>query len=117
MAKRNTEEESFELINLTPHALTVFPLGKGDPFELAATGKQARVTAKSVPIGGIFTVVEYGEVTGLPEPKAGFIYIVSGLVRSAVPLRMDVASPGELVRDDAGKPIGCKGLVLNPELD
>lgn len=117
MAKRNTEGEAFDLINLTPHALTVFPLGKGDPFELAATGKQARVTAKSVPIGGIFTVVEYGEVTGLPEPKRGVIYIVSGLVRSAVPLRLDVASPGELVRDDAGKPVGCKGLVLNPETE
>lgn len=55
----------------------------------------------------------YGAVEGLPEPKAGVIYIVSALVRAAVPGRLDVASPGELVRDAAGAVVGCKGLSVN----
>ena len=45
-----------------------------------------------------------------PEPE---MYIVSALVRLAVPGRDDVASPGELVRDEKGQPIACKGLVIN----
>lgn len=116
MSKRKTIE--IEIVNLTPHALTIFPLDGGEPIVLAATGKVARVTAKSRPIGGLFTVVEYGDVTGLPAEGDGTtIYIVSGLVRAAVPTRLDVASPGELVRDEEGKPVGCKGLVLNPEVE
>ena len=53
----------------------------------------------------------YGEVTGLPAPKEGTVYIVSTMVRLAVPDRDDVFSPGELVRGDDGQPIGCRGLV------
>jgi len=41
------------------------------------------------------------------------MYIVSALVRLALPGRDDLASPGELIRDDKGQPIGCKGLVIN----
>lgn len=57
--------------------------------------------------------VQYGEVTGLPEPVPGTIYIVSQMVRTARPDRVDLASPGELVRGADGQPIGCRGLVVN----
>ena len=54
-------------------------------------------------------VSSYGEVTGLPDPQLGVAYIVSGMVASAAP-RPDVFSPGDLVRDESGRPVGCKGL-------
>ena len=53
---------------------------------------------------------EYGAVSGLPEPKKGVGYIVSLLVAQALPERSDLFSPGELVRDDQGRPIACRGL-------
>jgi hypothetical protein len=56
------------------------------------------------------SVVDYGDVTGLPAPVLGTIYIVSYMVRMACPDRYDLASPGELVRDKDGRPIGCKTL-------
>lgn len=58
---------------------------------------------------------EYGEVTGLPQWREGVFYIVSRMVydavRSANKIRTDLLVPGEPVRDDAGRVIGCKGFV------
>ncbi len=101
-----------DIINLTPHALDVHD-NQGNVITLPSSGK-VRVASnykKVETIHGIdiFTC-EYGEVEGLPAPKNGVIYIVSGLVKNAVPHRKDVFSPGELVRDEHGRPIGCRGL-------
>ena len=99
------------LINLTPHALSVHtPDGI---TVLPRTDTIARVATVSVPadpVGGIPTVsTTFGEVTCLPDPQPGVILVVSGMVASAAP-RPDVMSPGDLVRDEGGKPIGCLGL-------
>ena len=37
------------------------------------------------------------------------VFIVSGMVAAMVE-RDDVMSPGPLLRDEEGRPIGCKGL-------
>ena len=55
----------------------------------------------------------FGEVVGLPAPEEGKFYIVSALVRAACPDRYDLGSPAELVRDDAGRIIGCRALEVN----
>ena len=55
----------------------------------------------------------FGAVEGLPGPVEGVVYVVSALVRSAVPGRCDVTSPGDLVRDSEGRVVGCRGLVVN----
>ena len=99
------------IINLTPHVLNVHaPSGV---VTLAPSGEVARVATVSVeapPVEGLPTVVtSFGEVTGLPDPQPGVILVVSGMVASAAH-RPDVMSPGDLVRDDGGKPIGCRGL-------
>ena len=77
----------------------------------------ARVSSQAVTVGEVngipLTRVSFGAVVDLPPPVEGTIYIVSALVRSAVPNRLDVASPGELVRDSAGAVLGCKSLILN----
>ena len=55
-----------------------------------------------------------GEVTGLPAPVVGTILVVSGMVAQAA-RRDDVLSPGALVRNDQGRPIGCEGLTCWPK--
>ena len=98
-------------VNLTPHALNIHT-GEG-VITLAPSGEVARVATietPGLPVGGVPTVVTtYGEVTGLPTPTEGVTYIVSGMVASASP-RGDVMSPGPLVRDEGGRPCGCRGL-------
>ena len=106
-----------EFSNLTSHAIKILN-GQGNlVIEVPPSGAVARVAATSEVVGvvngvSLFTT-QFGEVDGLPEAQEGVIFITSLLVRSAVPDRRDVASPGELVRDSAGQPMGCKGLSVN----
>jgi hypothetical protein len=87
-----------KFVNLTPHMINVH-----QPDGVTRT--------QAEPLDGIPTyIVETGEITGLPEPEAGVVYIVSGYVSGKVQ-RKDVVAPGELVRDEDGRPIGCLGLT------
>ena len=104
------------LINLTPHAITILPR-EGENVTLAPSGAVARVTTARAVVdtlaGGIeIFATSFGEVTGLPAPREGDIFIVSGLVAGHPSLRgrTDVLSPGELVRGADGQPVGCRGL-------
>lgn len=98
-------------VNLTPHALNVHT-GKGVVI-IDPSGEVARVATFSTAapfIGDVPTCrTVTGEVTGLPEPIEGTIFIVSGMVAKEAP-RPDVMSPGDLVRNESGRPIGCQGL-------
>ena len=111
--KQRMEIKTMEIKNLTPHAINVFSCEKKLIESFAPTGEVARVKVEQSlagDIGGIpIYKATYGDIVGLPEPKEGVIYIVSGMVAAACP-RHDVFSPGELLRDDNGKPIGCVGL-------
>lgn len=103
------------IINLTPHTLNIHTDKK--VLNIPTSGSVARVAAEYIKEENdsdygvdLFNCV-YGEVTGLPPYRPGnTLYVVSGLVKSAVPERHDVVSPGELIRDENGKPIGCRGL-------
>jgi hypothetical protein len=108
-----------DAINLTPHALNI-QREDGTFLIIQPTAPAARceVTTKPAasPIPGVAAVVaQYGAVTDLPEPQPDTIYIVSMLVASRVPHRPDVFSPGELIRDEAGRVIGCIGLKSSYE--
>ena len=59
-------------------------------------------------------VVVFGQVEGLPAPQPGVYYIVSGLVLSAASDRPDLLAPGQPVRDEAGRVIGCKAWTTTP---
>ncbi|NDF96294.1 MAG: hypothetical protein EB107_10770, partial [Proteobacteria bacterium] len=82
----------------------VLPIG--DTVTLPPSGTVARCSTSSEVVGEVNGIpvsrVSYGEVVGLPEATEGTMFVVSALVRSAVPHRKDVASPGDLVRDAAG---------------
>lgn len=104
------------LRNFTPHEINLFD-DNGEPLFGMPSEGNARCEVVRILVGedsGIkLYASQYGEVSGLPDPEEGTIYIVSLVVRAARPGRKDLASPAELVRDPAGKPMGCKGLDIN----
>jgi len=106
-----------KLINLTPHEINVL-CADGSMLSIPASGDIARCKELRTLVGNVNGIdlyhATYGDVYGLPEQEANdTLYIVSMAVRLALHTRKDIVSPGELVRDDAGKPIGCKGFAVN----
>ena len=98
-----------KFINLTPHTIN---LTNGAAY--AASGQVARVANAHTPFdeNGLASI-EWGEVTGLPEPQDGVLYIVSSLVAQAAK-RHDVVSPAsghpDVVRKD-GQIISVPGFI------
>ena len=110
------------LVNLTPHEVVIHHYGT--VTTIAQSGVVARVAQTAWAVRTAWDAVsqtqciplvraEYGPVEGLADPVEDTIYIVSSMVRLAVPDRSDVASPADLVRDAAGKIVGCKALEIN----
>jgi hypothetical protein len=103
-------------INLTPHDINI--LGPNGAIRIPPSGTVARCQTSTTAAGeydGIPLVhTSYGAVSGVPETEDGTLYIVSAMIRAALPGRHDLASPGEPVRDAAGAVIGCRHLILNP---
>jgi hypothetical protein len=100
-----------KIINLTPHTINV--VGKADfsPSGIVARVATTSTVAKTVNGINVLKTV-FGDVVDLPAPSDDTLFIVSRLVKNAVPNRNDVVTPGILVRDADGKPIGCDGLSL-----
>ena len=98
-------------VNLTPHQIDEQTTGLSIPSRGVARIKmQSRIidTIDGVPLFHSYYV---GNLEGLPEPVEGTIYIVSALALNAVPVdRIDVVAPGDAIRDDKGRVIGCKGF-------
>ena len=94
-----------ELINLTPHSVVVEGLGT---FE---SGGLARVATTQKVVGNVngIEIVEtvQGEVEGLLEIEEGKMYIVSGMVLSALKgSRTDVIAPdtgSTAIRNEKGQ--------------
>lgn len=105
------------LVNLTPHAIHLY-FPNGTSVTVPPSGTVARVqeitTEVAAGVPGTIRIVSisYGKPEGVPEVD-GNTYLVSALVRAALPHRFDVLSPGELVRDEKGAVIGCRALVMN----
>ncbi len=106
-----------KLVNLTPHKVRIFDDEGNLVLEIQPSGQVARVDTQQVKVGSVGDVpifaTESGPVSDLPDTGEEALYIVSALVRLAVPERADVASPGTLLRDENGQPTGCIGLVVN----
>ena len=104
------------MVNLTPHAVHLH-LTTGEVVTFPPSGAVARakeiVTAVGEKAGVRVVTVAYGEVENVPPPGGGETYLVSALVRAALPERFDLFSPGELVRNEAGVVVGCRTLVMN----
>jgi|DEB0MinimDraft_3_1074331.scaffolds.fasta_scaffold102378_3 hypothetical protein len=97
-------------VNLTPHSIDL------PSTSIPTSGTVARVTVQRTPLGNVdgVTLVRstFGDPVDLPDPRPDTIFVVSALVQSACPDRDDLAVPGDLVRDDAGRITGCLNLSL-----
>lgn len=108
------------LVNLTPHDVNIRK-ADGSILTIQKSGQVARVdvyrkTMSNLTLSEMGINIQrpvFGNVIGLPEPKDGTAYIVSAMVRDAARDRIDVFSPGNLIRDDAGSVVGCDGLDCN----
>lgn len=104
--------------NLTPHEIRILSSTGEEILRLPPSGAIARVGQTREIVGTLEGVPihrsAYGAVLGVPEAVDGVALIVSAMVRLALPGRRDLFSPGELVRDSAGQPVGCRGLEGQP---
>ena len=102
-------------VNLTPHTIVIVA-GEAH-ITIAPSGAVARVASRSEVVGEVdgVTVTRQvlGAVEGLPPFDENVTLLVSAMVRAAEPDRADLMSPGELVRNEAGQPIGCRNLIAN----
>jgi hypothetical protein len=102
-----------KIVNLTPHKINIYNEAREQIFVIVPSGTVAKITVFMEKVGDILGVPIFkttiGQPEGLPERSEGIIYIVSGMFRSHVK-RDDLYQPGELLRDDEGRPIGCIGL-------
>jgi len=105
-----------KIINKTPHAvyilnedlsvLRVFPKSNG----------MIRVKELVKDVGDIdgipISTTKWGETTEVPTYVKGTYYIVSQLVKNALPYRKDLLVPKGAIRDDKGNIIGCTRLDI-----
>lgn len=115
---------STDVVNLTPHGLHLIGVD-GHWVNLASDGR-ARVRSReevveSVAVVGDDTstpegiavplyVVVQRQVVGIPPPKAGTLYVVSGIVAQHAN-RSDVVAPMRLLRAEGGAVEGVRGLM------
>lgn len=106
--------------NLTPHELTLFSGGEvvaklpsvGSARVKTSLTPMAPLTADGYPWPTVAT--KFGALEGLPEPEDGVFLVVSSLAAEAAAREGrsvdDLLTPAELVRDEGGRPIGCRAL-------
>lgn len=115
-----TEDTNIELINLTEHPVDFFPktLQRIDPF-----GRISRVYFEQAFDHNVNGYPAYrnvaGWVKGLPKPKPGIGYIVSGIVFQNV-LRPDVYTPNtqpwSVSHKQNGSVKSVKSLICHPRM-
>lgn len=107
-----------KIINLTPHALNIYD-SAGDLVQtVEPSGVVARASVTRYPESkeGAIEIyrTHYGEPSTIGAPELGSIYVVSSIYLQSLRAygRDDagIVVPGEAVRDDAGRQIGCIGL-------
>lgn len=106
-----------QLINMTPHPITIVGVDNKVILSIPVSGTQIRLrvsteTLSETILGVPVSKTIFGEPEGLPDYVEGTYYIVSQLVKSALPLRSDLLVPAEVVRDSSGNIIGCRSLGM-----
>lgn len=103
------------IINCTPHPLRVLIEGTTEYRTIPSSGIVTRFEVTSEIVGSVDGVpirkTQVGEVTGLPAPREGVIYVTSTLVAQAAG-RADVVSPdtGPSAIRENGQVVAVKGF-------
>ena len=116
MLLENSEQLPITIINLTPHPVNLLDVDANVIITFHSEGL-ARCSQNDIIIGKlnkdiILTKTSYGEVIGLPEQSPRTFYIVSRLVRNALPNRTDLLVPNQLIRDSEGQIVGCRSFSI-----
>lgn len=105
-----------KIINLTPHDIHV-RTAQGEMKTFPRSGQIARVAQESrleTSVAGVpVAVPTFGAVLDLPAEEPNTFLLVSMMIRNALPSRRDLLSPGDMLRDEAGKIIGCVSFHRN----
>ena len=103
------------IVNLTAHEVKIVNI-EGEIITIPPSGKVAKVDVEYQKINEVNKIpvykIIYKNIEGLPEPKENTYYIVSAIVKNAIPEREDVVSLFQVHRVD-GKPLLAKGLRVN----
>lgn len=105
------------IINLTPHTVSIYS-GGALVAVVEPSGQVARAASTRELVAtrdGIeFYRTAYGQPSPLPEAEPDDVFVVSSLYLAALRAAgLDDARvhvPGEAVRDEAGRVVGCVGL-------
>lgn len=105
-----------KFVNLTKHNIVLLR-EDGTSITLPSTGTVARVNSESRVVRVVnkipITVTVWGEIVGLPEPRADTIYVASTIVAMIV-RRQDVVcpntSPLSAIRGESGEIVGVRSL-------
>ena len=104
------------IVNCTPHPVMIVDADGNVVRTIEPNGTPIRLKSETVPAGehdGIpLSKTVFGEPVGLPDPEEETLFIVSQIVKNAIPGRHDLVVPAEVVRDDKGQIIGCRSLGL-----
>jgi len=103
------------VINKTPHAIHIVDENDQVVRTYEKEDGQIRLAVQKIkddPLsdGTPTSITKFGQPEGLPEFRKETFYIVSQLVKSALPDRTDLLVPAEVVRDEKGNIVGCKSL-------
>ena len=105
-----------KIINKVPHAIYILNDNNQIVKSFPKSSGMIRIEEHSTDIGHICNVpissTVWGKVYELPASVRGTYYIVSQLVKNALPERPDLLVPREVVRDTEGNILGCKRLDL-----
>ena len=103
-----------QIINTTPHAVILLSETNEVLETFPKTDAQIRLSTETVaaePIGDIPTTkTVFGDVEGLPNFTPDTYYIVSQLVKNALPNRTDLLVPADIIRDNTGMIVGCRSF-------
>jgi hypothetical protein len=103
-----------KIINASPHAIHI--LGPGNTIVRVFPKSNGMIRVKEYitdaePIDNVpITNTKWGECDEVPAFVEGTYYIVSQLVKTALPHRKDMLVPKNIVRDGNGNIMGCMSL-------
>ena len=103
-----------KIINMTPHPIVILDDQDEEIITLLPSGNLIRLDAETKRTGrfGEIPISEtrFGDLQGLPKMAIGVWYIVSQVVKNALPDRLDLLVPAEVVRNETGQIVGCRSL-------
>ena len=105
-----------KIINATPHAVLILDNNGGVIRVFPKSNGMIRLDEDTKNFGKIdgipISSTTWGETPDVPKEKIGTYYIVSQLVKNALPNRIDLLVPKGVIRDDRGNIIGCTTLDI-----